>query len=113
MNKFNLYTLLLIITLVITCTTQTLRDQTFTGLHQTEIKEMLGEPDSVNVLTKTVEHIWGPHEQLWYELDMGGKLVTWIFNDSEGRKELYFLNDSTEVAGEFYWFDDSSKNPVF
>jgi hypothetical protein len=74
---------------------------------------MLGEPDSVNVLTKTTEHIWGPQEQLWYELEMGDKLVTWIYNDSEGRKELYFLNDSTKVAGEFYWYNDESRNPQF
>lgn len=105
--------LLLFTLLTISCTTQTLRDDTFNGLHQTEIKEILGEPDSVNVLTKNVEHIWGPQEQLWYELEMGETLVTWIYRDSEGRKELYFLNDSTKVAGEFYWYDDESKNPVF
>jgi hypothetical protein len=54
---------LLRIILLITGTTQTLRDQTFTGLHQAEIKEMLGEPDSIHVLTKTMEQIWGSQEQ--------------------------------------------------
>lgn len=103
----------LIIIITISCTTQTLQNQTFTGLHQTEIKEMLGKADSVGVLTKSVEHIWGPQEGLWYELEMGEKLETWIYKDNEGRKELYFLNDSAEVAGEFYWYDDESKNPVF
>lgn len=75
MKKFNVFSLFVILVLLITCTTETLRDETFTDLHQTEIKEMLGEPESVNVLTKTMEHIWGPQEQLWYELEMGEKLT--------------------------------------
>jgi len=113
MKKFNLFSVFVVLLLVITCTSRSLRNQTFTGLHQTEIKEMLGEPDSTHVLVKTMEHIWGPQEDFWYEMEVGEKLVTWIYYDSEGLKELYFLNDSTKVAGEFYWYEDESKNPQF
>jgi hypothetical protein len=30
-----------------------------------------------------------------------GKLGTWLYKESESRKEIYFLNDSTKVVDEF------------
>lgn len=42
--KMNNLILILFMIFLTTCTTQTLQDQTFTGFHQSEIKELLGEP---------------------------------------------------------------------
>ena len=90
-----------------------LAEMEFTGMDKTEIVQMLGEPDKIEELTKSTEYIFGPIEGLWDQIEMGDKIVTWTYETSDGYKELYFLNDSSTVAGEFYWYNDPSKNPVF
>ena len=43
----------------------------------------------------------------------GDTLTIWTYTASNGRKELYFVGERPEVAGEFYWYNDHRKNPVF
>ena len=90
-----------------------LDERSFVGLQQSEVRAELGEPDTVGEMTKTAEHVFGPIEDIWYRIETGDKIVTWIYESRTGRKELYFINDDTEVAGEFFWYHDQSKNPVF
>jgi len=52
-------------------------------------------------------------KSLWGQIEMGEKIVIWTYNDDTGYKELYFVNASSEVAGEFYWYNDPEKNPIF
>jgi len=85
----------------------------FTGMEKNEVVQILGEPDKIEELTKSTEYIFGPIEGLWDQIEMGDKIVTWAYETSDGYKELYFLNDSPTVAGEFYWYNDPAKNPVF
>jgi len=88
-------------------------EKEFTGMDKSDIVRMLGEPDEVEELTKSTEYIFGPIEGLWDQIEMGEKIVIWKYKDSDGYKELYFLNDESEVVGEFYWYNDPNKNPVF
>jgi len=90
-----------------------IREKEFTGMDKTDVVKLLGEPDQVEELTKNTEYIFGPVEGLWDQIEMGEKIVIWQYEDSEGYKGLYFLNDETEVVGEFYWYNDPNKNPVF
>jgi len=90
-----------------------LEKQEFTGMDKADIVKLLGEPDKVEELTKNTEYIFGPIEDLWDQMEMGGKIVIWTYETRNGYKELYFLNDSSEVAGEFFWYNDPQKNPVF
>ncbi len=90
-----------------------LEDRSLVGMSQDQLRAELGEPASVDSMTKTVEHIFGPVETLWSEMEMGDTLTTWTYLAPAGRKELYFVGESDEVAGEFYWYADESKNPVF
>ena len=83
------------------------------GKNKAYLLETLGEPDEVEELVRNEEHVFGPIEDLWYKINMGEKIVTWKYATGDGRKELYFLNDTSEVAGEFYWYNDLEKNPVF
>lgn len=99
--------------LIIGCDRERLHERSFTGLHQSDIKQMLGQPNKIEELTKHVEHVFGPIEAIWYKIKMGEKVVVWIYETPKGRKELYFINSSTEVTGEFFWYKDQSKNPVF
>ena len=83
------------------------------GKNKAYLLEALGEPDEIEELVRSEEHIFGPIEDLWYKIEMGEKIVSWKYATANGRKELYFLNDTSEVVGEFYWYHDLEKNPVF
>lgn len=95
------------------CADDDLRDRSFVGLGKDEIRARLGSPDEVEELVKNQEHIAGPVEDLWYRLEPGGQIVIWTYETDTGTRELYFLNDSPEVAGEFFRHSDESLNPVF
>jgi hypothetical protein len=95
------------------CRGSNLAEREFIGMDKVDVVKMLGEPDKVEELVKDTEHIFGSIEGLWDQIEMGDKIVTWTYVTADGYKELYFLNDSSKVAGEFYWYNDPSKNPVF
>lgn len=111
--KTLIYILVFVAILTGGCQNEDLDEREFTGLRKSEIKQMLGEPDTIAEWPKTTDHIWGPVEDLWYQMQMGDKMVIWTYETRKGRKELYFLNDEPEVVGEFFWYKDASKNPVF
>ena len=90
-----------------------LSDISFMSKDQAYVLQELGDPDEIEQLVRDAQHVFGPIEDLWYKIKMGEKIVTWKYTTSDGWKELYFLNDSTKVVGEFYWFNDLEKNPVF
>lgn len=108
-----LLSVLLAVSAFVGCAGEELDTHSFTGLTKTEVRKRLGEPDDMRMLVKNTEHIWGPIEGMWYQLDMGDKIETWIYKTSSGRKEIYFLGTSDKVAGEFFWYKDHRKNPVF
>ena len=95
------------------CQVSDLSEREFAGMDKVDVVKMLGEPDKVEELVKNTEYIFGPIEGLWDQIEMGDKIVTWTYVTADGYKELYFLNDSSTVAGEFYWYNDPNKNPVF
>ncbi|MDA0207604.1 MAG: hypothetical protein O3A53_10495 [Acidobacteria bacterium] len=99
---------------LIGCAAQSdLEQRSFMGMSQTQIRAELGAPDKEDKLTKQGEHIFGPIEGLWDQMPSGETLTIWTYSTSNGRKELYFVGDKPEVAGEFYWYDDDSRNPNF
>jgi len=111
----NIFTLAIITVATVGCQSQNenLAEMEFTGMEKTAVVQMLGEPDKVEELTKSTEYVFGPIENLWDQIEMGGKIIIWTYETQDGYKELYFLNDSSTVAGEFYWYNDPNKNPVF
>jgi len=98
---------------IVACDRQNLSETSYLGVNKTYLIEKLGEPDQIEELVRNEDHIFGPIEELWYKIEMGEKIVTWKYETSDGWKELYFINDSTGVVGEFYWYYDLEKNPVF
>jgi len=90
-----------------------LEKQEFTGMDKEDIVKLLGEPDKVEELVKNTEYIFGSTANLWYQMEMGEKIVIWTYETWNGHKELYFLNDSPEVIDEFFWYKDTRKNPVY
>lgn len=113
MNRLAISIFLIALLLIAGCDSDDIREQKFVGVLKPEITRQLGEPDKVEEMTKRAEHIFGPIETIWSTMAMGDKIVTWTYNSTTGRKELYFVNDEPKVAGEFFWFHDQSKNPVF
>ena len=87
--------------------------ETYIGLKQSHIVKELGEPDEIEEIVRSEDHVFGPIEDLWYKIEIGEKIVIWKYETHDGWKELYFLNDSTEVVGEFRWYHDLESNPVF
>ena len=90
-----------------------LDERSFTGMSLEEVRAALGEPDRVEEVRKTANHVFGPIEGLWDRAETGEAIVTWVYEARNGRKELYFIEGETEVAAEFFWYHDQSKNPVF
>jgi len=114
-NKTFIYILTLIVMMlpITSCQSVNLAEREFTGLDKSDVVQMLGKPDETEELIKNTEYIFGPIEGLWDQIEMGEKIVIWKYQDRDGYKELYFLNDDSEVVGEFYWYNDPEKNPVF
>lgn len=90
-----------------------LEDRVFTGRTVTQVRSELGEPDKIDHVTKTTDNINGPMEKFWDEVKMDGTVDVWTYNVDYGRKEVYFLPGRIDAVGEFFWFNDTSKNPVF
>ena len=40
---------------------------------------------------------------------MGDRIVIWEYENREGIKSLYFINNSTQVDGESFWYKDQKK----
>ena len=110
---FRILILAIVLVSISGCQSKNLENRTFTGMTKSEVVQELGEPDKIEELTKSTEYIFGPVEGLWDQIEMGDKIVIWTYETSVGYKELYFLNDLPEVAGEFFWYNDAKKNPVF
>ena len=114
MRRNSFFTILtLFILSVSSCKNFGIEDMQFTGLQKDEVIQLLGEPDETEDIVKNAEHIFGPIEGLWYQIEIGEKIVIWRYESWNGYKELYFINDWPEVFGEFFWYKDSRKNPVF
>ena len=110
---FRVITLSMMLVLMTGCQSVGLAERTFIGMTKTDVVQELGEPDKIEEMTKSTEYIFGPFENLWDQIQIGDKIVIWTYEDKTGYKELYFINDSSEVTGEFYWYNDLKKNPVF
>ncbi len=108
-----IYILLSVIIFIGGCQSEGLDEKIFTGLSKPQVKQMLGEPDKIEELIKDAEHIFGPVANIWYQIQIGDKIVIWIYETKIGRKELYFINDAPEVMAEFFWYKDDTKNPAF
>lgn len=110
----NVYRLLIIIAYLGLhgCESENFPIEDFIGADQSLIIKYLGEPDEIEEIVRSKEHVFGPIEDLWYKVEIGEKIVIWKYETHDGWKELYFLNDSTEVVGEFRWYDDLEVNHV-
>ena len=61
------------------CQSRNLEDRMFTGMTKSEVVQELGEPDKIEELAKSTEYIFGPVEGLWDQIEMGDKIVIWIY----------------------------------
>jgi hypothetical protein len=90
-----------------------LETRRFAGFTKAQLRAEPGEPHAIRARRKNTAHIWGPVEALWDRIEVGGRMQVWTHSPPAGRKELYFLGTSNDVAGEFFWYDDPARNPVF
>ncbi len=63
------------------------------------VRERFGEPTRIQSFTKSGENIWGPIEEFWSEVPMGGEVEVWSYAVSGGSAELYFINDDDRLDG--------------
>ena len=64
-----------------------------------EVVAVLGEPAEKKTSTKQTEHIWGPPEEWWHELEMGDAFETWSYRSpGEGTYAVYFLRREETVS---------------
>jgi hypothetical protein len=69
------------------------------GLSKAEVLELLGPPGVRGTLVKQTESIWGPQEEWWDQVEMGGSLETWSYlYPGEGTQFVYFLDESDTVS---------------
>ena len=80
-------------------TTVTDRPQVQVGMTKAEVSAALGEPAEKKTNTKQSEHIWGPPEEWWDELEMGDAFETWSYKyPGEGTYSVYFLRGEQTVS---------------
>ncbi len=69
------------------------------GMKKIQILNLLGPASVRNTFAKQTEHIWGPQETWWDQVEMGDSLESWLYIYPEERTlYVYFLNDSDSVS---------------
>ncbi len=69
------------------------------GMKKTQVRKLLGAASVTTTFVKQTEHIWGPQEVWWGQVEMGDSLESWLYiYPQEGTLYLYFLNDSDSVS---------------
>lgn len=69
------------------------------GMKKIQVLNLLGRADVRNTFVKQTEHIWGPQETWWDQVQMGDSLESWLYiYPDEGTLYVYFLNDSDSVS---------------
>lgn len=69
------------------------------GMSKVEVLELLGPPGVRGTLVKQTESIWGPQEEWWDQVEMGGSLETWSYlYPGEGTQFVYFLDELDTVS---------------
>ena len=72
------------------------------GMTKQNLIAQFGEPIRRQTLVKNMEPIWGPIEEIWFQLAMGTEVELWAYRVKGGTVELYFLNGSDVTqAGAF------------
>jgi hypothetical protein len=67
------------------------------GQSRQTIIELLGKPLEKRIITKRNKFIWGPEEDFWDKIPMGSRLEVWKYVFSDGRLNLYFINDGKQL----------------
>ncbi len=69
------------------------------GMKKIQVLNLLGSASVRNTFVKQTEHIWGPQEAWWDQVEMGDSLESWLYiYPEEGTLYVYFLNDSNSVS---------------
>ena len=69
------------------------------GSTRAGVRERFGEPTRIQSFTKSEAHIWGPIEEFWSEVPMGGEVEIWSYPVRGGSAELYFIDDGDRLDG--------------
>lgn len=69
------------------------------GMTRDAVVARFGEPEGKQTLLRDTEHVWGPIEDFWADVDRGARVEIWTYPVQGGTVELYFVNDSTTVQG--------------
>jgi hypothetical protein len=72
------------------------------GQSKEEISEAIGAPYKIEVIVKSVEHIWGPEEAFWSKIPMGTKLEVWRYKNKGGQLNLYFKESDNSLSYKAY-----------
>jgi hypothetical protein len=67
------------------------------GMTKADVVMVAGEPASKQVLVRNVEHIWGPVEEVWYQLQPGEQVEIWRYEGEGEFTEVFFLRGSDTV----------------
>ncbi len=69
------------------------------GMKKIQVRSLLGPADVRTTFVKQTEHIWGPQEAWWDQVEMGDSLESWLYiYPQEGTLYIYFLKNSNSVS---------------
>ncbi|MCZ6877453.1 MAG: hypothetical protein O7G29_04855 [Acidobacteria bacterium] len=69
------------------------------GMKKIQVLNLLGPASVRNTFVKQTEHIWGPQEAWWDQVEMGDSLENWLYiYPEEGTLYVYFLKGSDSVS---------------
>ena len=80
------------------------------GMTRTDVLERFGEPSRSSNMRKADNAVWGPIEDFWSRIPVGGTVEIWFYrtthesaagsgNRKTGTTEIYFVDGSPTVSG--------------
>ena len=67
------------------------------GQSKQALLNLLGDPQEKKMTIKSQKFIWGPEEDFWDKIPMAARLESWSYNFSDGRLNLYFVEQSNTL----------------
>ncbi len=62
------------------------------GMKKIQVRNLLGPADVRTTFVKQTEHIWGPQEAWWDQVEMGDSLESWLYiYPKEGTSSVTFF----------------------
>lgn len=108
--RLSRYLFAILLSLLLACENVPTHESFEVGMSRATILERYGEPDRMSGLRKEDDRVWGPIEDFWSRVPVGGSVEIWTYRSTaqweansgrrtRGTTEVYFVDRSQVVSG--------------